>query len=84
MSIDEPTGLYRSGDKAPKSGIYRVHHRGNHAEPHEVTVVYGDNFPQCNECGRLVRFVLVKPAQHVGSNQHFYKVTMPTHDPKKA
>jgi len=84
MSADEPTGLRRPGDKVPKSGIYRVHHRGSHVEPHEVTVVYCERFPHCNECGKLVRFVLVKAAQHVSSNPHFYKVTMPRDGPKSA
>ena len=46
-------------------------------------MVYGERFPECNECGKLVRFVLIKAAQHVGSNEHFYKITMPGHDFKK-
>ena len=78
-----PTELLRPGDKVPKSGIYRVHHSRNHVQPHEITAIYGETLPLCNECGGQVRFVLLKSAQHVRSNPNFYKVTMPGHDSER-
>jgi hypothetical protein len=44
------TELLRPGAKVPKSGIYRVHHSRNDAQPHEITAIYGETLPQCNEC----------------------------------
>jgi len=44
----------------------------------------GEKFPQCNRCSKLVRLVLVRAAQHAGSNQRFYKVGGPGHDSKTA
>ncbi len=81
---NNPTELLRPGDKVPKSGIYRVHHSRNHVQPHEITAIYGETLPQCNDCGGRVRFILLRPAQHVRSNPHFYKVTMPGHEPERA
>jgi len=62
---------YKPGDTVPHSGIYRVTHDQQHAASHEVTCVYGKNFPPCNHCGHHPRFVLVKAAQHIASNEHF-------------
>jgi hypothetical protein len=62
---------YKPGDKVPKSGIYRVTHDNNHTAAHEVTCVYGKEFPPCNHCGKHPRFVLVKAAQHISSNENF-------------
>lgn len=61
---------YKPGDEVPKSGIYRVTHDTSHAQPHEVTCVYGKRFPPCHGC-KHPRFVLVRAAQHIDSNEHF-------------
>jgi hypothetical protein len=62
---------FKPGDECERSGIYRVMHDGDHAQPHEVTVVYGRKFPPCRQCGHLSRFLLVGGAQHVDSNEWF-------------
>ena len=62
---------YKPGDTVEHSGVYRVVHDRNHAEPHEVTCVYGKKFPPCNHCGHHPRFVAVKLAQHIEHNEHF-------------
>ena len=35
---------YKPGAKCEHSGIYGVEHDEKHAEPHEVTVVFGESF----------------------------------------
>jgi hypothetical protein len=61
---------FKPGDKVPHSGIYRVVHDPEHAQPHEVTCIFGSPFPPCRGCHHP-RFVLVRAAQHIGSNEHF-------------
>ena len=63
--------IFKPGDDVPRSGVYRVIHANQHAKPHEVTCVYSDRFPPCRDCRQDVRFVLVRPAQHVASHEHF-------------
>jgi hypothetical protein len=62
---------FEPGEMVPRSGIYRVVHDKYHAVEHEVTCVYDKIFPPCRHCGHGVRFVLVRAAQHIGSNEHF-------------
>jgi hypothetical protein len=64
---------YKPGDEVRRSGIYRVTHDRNHADPHEVTVIYGKKFPPCNHCGSHPRFELVRAAIHIDSSEHFKK-----------
>jgi hypothetical protein len=52
---------YRTGQKIPDSGIYKVVHR-QHRLPHEVTLLKGDTFPRCAKCGDLVEFELIHAA----------------------
>ena len=61
---------FKPGDTVPRSGIYKVVHDPNHATSHEVTCVYNKTFPPCRGC-RHPRFILVRAAQHVESNEHF-------------
>jgi hypothetical protein len=61
---------FKPGDKVPRSGIYRVSHDSSHAQPHEVTCVYGKVFPPCREC-RHPRFELVRAAHHVETQELF-------------
>jgi hypothetical protein len=42
-----------------RSGIYEVFH-ANHRVTHEVTLIAGQNFPECSRCRDQVRFELVK------------------------
>jgi hypothetical protein len=64
---------YKPGEEVPKSGIYKVTHDKNHEQEHEVTAVIGERFPPCRGCGQGVRFVLVRPAHHISTHQHFKK-----------
>lgn len=71
---------FRAGVPAPFSGIYRVFHGREHAEPHSVTVLRGDNFPQCSECASFVRFELIFDAPYAGTHP-FFKGPSPKSDP---
>jgi len=49
---------FRTGEKIPKNGIYRVIHR-KHRLPHEVTLLRDEEFPKCAQCQDSVTFELV-------------------------
>lgn len=61
-SADQP---YKSGDEAPESGVYTVMH-DQHRPNHVVTVLKGERFPACAQCGSLVRFRLARSVKSVG------------------
>lgn len=61
---------YRSGDKVPASGIYRVTHDPQHGTEHEVMCVAGKKFPRCHGC-TYTRFKAVQAMPRVESHEHF-------------
>jgi hypothetical protein len=65
------SGIFRTGDKAPTSGIYKAVHAMNHGEAHYVTALYGDTFPFCLECHDNVRFELAVSSVHVNAHPYF-------------
>lgn len=65
--------VFKPGQKCEASGIYTVVHDVVHRETHEVTCVYGKQFPPCNNCGQHVRFKLKYKAVHIDSSDHFKK-----------
>ena len=56
---------YKPGDTVEHSGVYLVLHDEEHAQSHEVTVIFGKRFPLCNHCGHHPRFIAVRLAQHI-------------------
>lgn len=62
--------VFKPGDECAASGIYLVTHDPNHAQPHEVTCVYGKPFPPCRGCAHP-RFKLVRAAEHINNSKHF-------------
>jgi hypothetical protein len=54
-----PRRYFKTGDRIPESGIYRVAHR-EHRLPGEVTLLQDQRFPRCAKCGEQVRFRLVQ------------------------
>jgi hypothetical protein len=56
-----PRQRFRTGERIPSSGIYRVFHR-SHRLPHEVTLLDGETFPRCLKCDTSVEFELVQQA----------------------
>ena len=65
--------VFKPGQKCAASGIYTVIHDQQHAEQHDVTVVYGEPFPPCNHCGPHPRFVAKYLATHVRNEKLFVK-----------
>jgi len=66
----ESSARLRSGDVAPRSGIYRVHHYA-HRLPHVVIIIGGTVLPKCNRCGEKVRFLPIVAAEPVESDADF-------------
>jgi hypothetical protein len=63
---------FKSGEKCRRSGVYRVIHDSGHTSlQHQVTVIFGTDFPQCRGCGDQPRFMLVHGAQYVKQNRYF-------------
>ncbi|PYP89408.1 MAG: hypothetical protein DMG65_13675 [Candidatus Angelobacter sp. Gp1-AA117] len=56
------TEVFAPGEQVPSSGIYRVYH-DNHRLMHVATLPGGMLFPRCKQCGRSVRFELVRRVQ---------------------
>ena len=52
---------YNTGWRIPRSGIYRVLH-SEHRLPHDVTLLDGEYFPRCAQCGNDVQFELLRAA----------------------
>jgi len=64
------SNIFRAGDKAPCSGLYRAMHK-EHAETHEVIILYGEVLPSCVQCGGAVQFALAELSVHVYAHPLF-------------
>jgi hypothetical protein len=62
--------LFKPGDRAQHSGIYRVFHNPEHVGPHEVTCLYGRRLPKCPHCDHT-RFMLVRGAENIETDANF-------------
>jgi hypothetical protein len=62
---------HRSGDVVRQSGIYEVIHDRNHREAHEVVMISGENFPDCETCKEKVRFRLIRTAPYIFQDEDF-------------
>ena len=63
--------LYRPGEVAQFSGIYRSIHSGHAVAKPEVVGVAGDRFQPCDSCGSEVSYVLQEPLRHVLEDPDF-------------
>jgi hypothetical protein len=63
--------VFKPGDECKRSGVYRVLHDPNHADEHEVTVVFGQKFPPCKHCGTYVCFILEHDAIQLDAHDYF-------------
>jgi hypothetical protein len=66
---------YRTGLKIRDTGIYTVYH-SDHRLPHEVTLLKGESFPRCSQCGAAVEFELVKAAPEVNGTRGGFRVVL--------
>jgi len=69
------SSIFRTGDKAPCSGIYKAVHAARHGESHYVTAVFGDVFPACLECSDQEQFELAMSSVHVHAHPYFNRST---------
>lgn len=63
--------IFRAGDTAPCTGVFKVVHSLQHAAPHYVIALYRDTFPPCLECTDEVRFELALSAVYVKTHPAF-------------
>lgn len=62
---------HRSGEVVRQSGIYEVIHDRNHREAHEVVMISGECFPDCETCKEKVGFRLVRTAPYIFQDEDF-------------
>ena len=62
---------YRAGDTVRQSGIYEVIHHHEHREAHEVVMISGERFPDCETCKQEVRFRLIRTAPYIFQDEDF-------------
>ena len=65
--------VFQPADMVPQSGVYQVLHY-QHRLSHDTTILQGDNFPICSECGSNVRFRLVRSAPIIDEDRNFHLV----------
>lgn len=75
-----PHPFFRAGEPITETGIYRVFHN-EHRVSHEVTLLAGQHFPGCDECGNDVHFELLRSAPEISRDVSFrinlYRVPHP-------
>jgi hypothetical protein len=64
---------FSPGNACEASGIYLVRHDPVHIQAHEVTVIEGENFPPCRNCGHHPRFRLMRAAVHIVKHPEFVR-----------
>lgn len=62
---------YRAGDSVRQSGIYEVIHDRDHRDVHEVVMISGERFPDCETCKEKVRFRLIRTAPYIFQDEDF-------------
>ena len=62
---------YRAGEVVRQSGIYEVMHDRDHREAHEVVMISGERFPDCETCKEKVRFRLIRTAPYIFQDEDF-------------
>jgi hypothetical protein len=62
---------FKPGDPVKQSGIYEVVHDREHRTAHDVVMIAGDAFPNCETCDLKVRFKLVRTAPYIFQDQDF-------------
>jgi hypothetical protein len=66
---------HRSGDVVRQSGIYEVVHDREHREAHEVVMISGAHFPDCETCKEKVSFRLIRTAPYIFQDADFEEET---------
>ena len=58
---------YRTGERVPQTGIYKVTH-DHHRLPHQVIIIKNEVFPRCAKCEDTVFFEMAYPAPAVSES----------------
>lgn len=66
---------YRSGEVVRQSGIYEVLHDREHRQAHEVVMISGEKFPDCETCKDKVHFRLIRTAPYIFQDEDFEEET---------
>ena len=64
-----------AGEVVRQSGIYEVVHDREHREVHEVVMISGERFPDCETCKAKVQFRLVRTAPYIFQDEDFEEET---------
>jgi len=67
----QPAPLFNANDPVRQTGIYEVIHDRGHRTAHEVVMLSGDFFPECDSCGDRVRFRLIRTAPYIFQDEDF-------------
>jgi len=62
--------IFQPSDSVRATGVYQVLHY-RHRLAHEVTILQGQKFPECSECGTNLRFRLVQAAPLIEEDRNF-------------
>jgi hypothetical protein len=54
----------------PESGVYGALHLGGEP-PNDIMLVKGDLFPECRQCGKQVRYRLIRSAPYIFEDKDF-------------
>jgi hypothetical protein len=63
--------LYKPGELAPVTGIYRVIHGRGHRPEHTAIVLRGEVLPPCRTCGVDVSFRVDRQSSHITHDMDF-------------
>ena len=61
---------FKAGERVPRTGLYAVSHR-EHRPRHEATLLGGECFPECAQCGNDVSFELLLAAMPIDQDSDF-------------
>lgn len=82
-----PSPYFRVGEAVPYDGVYRAFH-ADHRTSHEVTLLAGQTFPRCVQCGFAVHFELMRAVPlAVRDSQfqiHLYEIPHPDDEKEPA
>jgi len=72
---------FKPGNTVVASGVYYVRHPG-HRLAHEATILAGEVFPKCKECGLTVRFKIIRALAGNENPVHapFHEILVPFKD----
>ena len=71
------------GQRAPVSGLYRVHHLRPHRGDHNVVILRAEELPACRLCRAHVQYVIEREALYITDDFDFVAPVAVILPPKK-